>query len=400
MGVVYEARQASLGRRVAVKVLTPGAMGQREWVERFQGEARAAAQLSHPGIVPIYAVGEEDGLPWFAMEFVEGRDLAAVVAERGRLAPREAARIVRDAALALDHAHLHTVVHRDVKPGNLMLRPDGRVVLTDFGLAKHVGSGSLTGTGSLVGTPYYMSPEQATGERGTVGPKADVYGLGATLYEMVTGKPPFEAENPVALLRLIADRDPTPPRKIDPTIPKDLETVVLCCMEKTPTRRYASCRALAEELDRFLRDEPISRRRPGPIERARRWVARNRLASASVAGAVALVAVGSILAANAIGGEAARVRRRVDDLLERARTALAAEDPEAAHAALVPAAGEARATESQRRALVGLLAAPPTPGGARPSRRTTRRGSRPSPTPSRRCRSRRRRRTRCCRRPG
>jgi formylglycine-generating enzyme required for sulfatase activity/predicted Ser/Thr protein kinase len=357
MGVVYEARQASLGRRVAVKVLTPAALGNAEWLERFQGEARAAAQLSHPGILPIYAVGEEQGVPWFAMEFVEGRDLSSIVAEGGALAPREAARVVRDAALALDHAHLHTVIHRDVKPGNLMLREDGRVVLTDFGLAKHLGSGSLTGTGSLVGTPFYMSPEQAIGEKGTVGPKADVYGLGASLYELLTGRPPFEAENAVALLRIIADRDPVPPRRIRPEIPRDLETIVLSCMEKSPARRYASCHMLAEDLDRFLRDEAISRRRPGPIERTRRLVARNRVASAALAGAVLLLVAGWWVAAAALDSDAERVVRRVEDRIELARAAIAAGDPERAQEALAPVAGEERAAPAQRAAIVAILSA-------------------------------------------
>src|SRR5438093_11627 len=240
MGVVYEARQRSLGRRVAVKVLAPAAAGDPVWVERFHTEASAAARLSHPGILPVYAVGDDGTVPWFAMEFVEGKDVSEVVAGGGPLDPREAARIVRDAALALDHAHLQGVVHRDVKPGNLMVRNDGRVVVTDFGLAKHVGSGSLTTTGSLVGTPYYMSPEQAIGDRLGTGPKTDVYGLGASLYEMLVGRPPFEAENAVALLRMIAEKEPPPISKRRPGVPRDLETVVLAAMEKSPERRYAS----------------------------------------------------------------------------------------------------------------------------------------------------------------
>ncbi len=355
MGVVYEARQESLGRRVAVKVLTPAAAGDPLWTDRFRTEALAAARLSHPGIAAVYAVGEAAGVPWFAMEFVEGKDVSQVLDGRPHPSPREAARIVRDAALALDHAHVHGVVHRDVKPGNLMLREDGRVVLTDFGLAKEIGSGSLTATGSIVGTPFYMSPEQASGVKDAVGPKTDVYGLGATLYEMLAGRPPFVAENAVALLRMIADKDAVPPSRAQPGVPRDLETIALACLERSPERRYASCRALADDLERYLRDEPISRRRPGPIERARRLVARNRVASAAVAGAFVLVAVGWWLA-----GRAARVHederlRLVDGQIEEARAALARGDTENAEALLARLAADEIPSAEQRKRIEGGL---------------------------------------------
>jgi formylglycine-generating enzyme required for sulfatase activity/predicted Ser/Thr protein kinase len=322
MGVVYEARQRSLTRNVAVKVLAPAAAGDPVWVERFRVEATAAARLSHPGILPVYAVGAGDGLPWFAMEFVEGRDLSDVVYEGGALPPREAARIVRDAALALDHAHVEGVLHRDVKPGNLMLRKDGRVVVMDFGLAKNVASGTLTATGSLVGTPYYMSPEATIGEKDTVGPKADVYGLGATLYELVTGKPPFQAENAAALLVMISSKDPLPPSHVRDDVPRDLETIVLAAMEKRPDARYASCKAMADDLDRFLRDEPISRRRPGPIERLRRLVHKNRAAAAIAAASGVLLLGGAVLFRTKISAKEAELDDRIAEALATARAAL------------------------------------------------------------------------------
>ena len=326
MGVVYEARQHSLERRVAIKVLSPAAAGDPVWVERFRVEANAAARLSHPGILPVFAVGGGDsGLPWFAMEYVEGRDLSDVVREDGALPPREAARVVRDAALALDHAHVEGVLHRDVKPGNLMLRRDGRVVVMDFGLAKNVASGTLTATGSLVGTPYYMSPEATIGEKDTVGPKADVYGLGATLYELLTGKPPFQAENAAALLLMIAEKEPLPPSKVKEGLPRDLETIVLAAMEKRPEQRYPSCKALAEDLDRFLRDEPISRRRPGPVERLRRLVHKNRAAAAIAGGALVLLVGAWLFFRSEIHAKQAELDQldlRIRDALAKSKEAL------------------------------------------------------------------------------
>gem|GEM_PF-1380367 len=343
MGVVFEARQRALGRRVAVKVLTPSAGTDPVWVERFRSEANAVGRLSHPGIVSIYAVGDDAaGVPWFAMEFVEGRDLSDVLKEGGPMAPREAARIVRDAALALSHAHEQGVVHRDVKPGNLMLRADGRIAVTDFGLAKHMGSGSLTATGSLVGTPYYMSPEQAIGERGSIGPKTDVYGLGVALYEMLTGVPPFTGDNAVVLLRAITEKTAVPPGKVRAGIPRDLETIVLSAMEKDPARRYPSCKALADDLDRFLRDEEITRRRPGVLERAARTMLKNRIATSAVVVALLLVGGGWWLIRARADGRAEDLRRRLEGTLDEARRALATGDADKARSLLADLASEER----------------------------------------------------------
>jgi serine/threonine protein kinase len=296
MGTVWEARQESLGRTVALKVLSAAVAGDPVWVARFRAEAGQAARLSHVGILPVHAVGETpEGVPWYAMELVRGEDLAARLEREGPPDPETAARWVRDAARALEHAHAAGIVHRDVKPANLMLREDGRLVVADFGLAKDVAAGALTTTGLLVGTPYYMSPEAVTGERGSVGPPADVYGLGVTLYELLTGEPPFQADSALSLIRAIADQEPRPPSHLRASVPRDLETIVLAAMAKRPEDRYASAAALADDLDRYLASRTVSVRRPGPWERARRWLGRHRAVSA-VAAAALLLLVGTVWA--------------------------------------------------------------------------------------------------------
>lgn len=278
MGVVWEAWQESLSRAVALKVLSEAVGTDPVWVARFKAEANAAARLSHPGILPVYAVGETHGLNWFAMEKVDGEDLAQRLKARGPFAWDEAARYVRDAALALEHAHQHGVLHRDIKPANLMLRSDGRVALTDFGLSKETTAGGLTTTGMLVGTPYYMSPELLTGDPAKVTPASDIYSLGISLYELLTGQPPFQADSAMSLIRLIADEPPARPSALRPGVPRDLETIALVCLAKEPAKRYPSAQALADDLGRFLAHEPITRRRPGLGERALRFVRRNRVA--------------------------------------------------------------------------------------------------------------------------
>jgi serine/threonine protein kinase len=299
MGVVYEARQRSLPRRVALKTLLPN--GDRSWMRRFRTETSAAARLSHPGIAPVFAVGRHGRTPWYAMEYVDGRAVSSLLRRDGAMEARRAAAIVRDAALALDHAHAQGVVHRDVKPGNLILRKDGRVVLTDFGLAKRMADGdaSVTAPGGFVGSPNYLSPEQARG--GEVTPATDVYGLGVTLYRMTTNRPPFRSEDTATLLRSIAESEPPPLRSVRPDLPRDLETIVATCMEKEPARRYPSARAVADDLDRFLHDEPLARRARGPIRSARGFVARHR--GAVLAASVAL-GIAAILLARGRGADA------------------------------------------------------------------------------------------------
>ena len=251
MGVVYRARQAGTNRTVAVKLLAddPAASA------RLLAEARAAARLDHPGIVPIFEVGEHAGRPFLAMAHVPGGSLAARLAG-GPLAPREAARIVRDAARAVQHAHDHGVIHRDLKPGNVLLEPDGRPRVTDFGLAKRSGERTLTADGAILGTPEYMPPEFAVGRATAAGPAADVYGLGAVLYALLTGRPPFAGGTPLETLRRVAEDAPVPPRDLRPDIERGLQAVCLKCLEKDPAHRYRSAEEMAADLDRYLAGEP------------------------------------------------------------------------------------------------------------------------------------------------
>lgn len=251
MGVVYRARQVALNRTVAVKLLRaddPIA------AKRLLAEARAAARLDHPGIVPIFEVGDYGGRPFLAMAFVPGGTLADRAAG-GPLPARDAARLVRDAARAVQHAHEQGVIHRDLKPGNVLLDERGRPKVGDFGLAKADGAPTLTTDGAVLGTPAYMPPECAAGRAATAGPGADVYGLGGILYALLTGRAPFSADTPLEALRRAAEDDPVPPRDTNRAVPRGLEAVCLKCLEKDPARRYPSAAALAADLDRFLAGE-------------------------------------------------------------------------------------------------------------------------------------------------
>ncbi len=272
MGVVYRARQVSLNRPVALKMILAGQLAGEDDVKRFHLEAEAAANLDHPGIVPIYEIGEYDGQHYFSMGFVEGTSLAAKVAD-GPLPPNKAAELVRQVAEAVQYAHDKGVIHRDLKPANVLLDAQGQPKVTDFGLAKKLKADSgLTHTGQVMGTPSYMPPEQAEGRN--VGPSADVYALGAILYCLLTGRPPFQAATPMDTLLQVVGQEPVPVRQLNATVPRDLETICLKCLEKDPRRRYGSARALAEELNRFLAGEPIVARPVGPAERALKWVRR------------------------------------------------------------------------------------------------------------------------------
>ncbi len=305
MGIVHEAEQLSLGRRVALKVLPYTSELHPRQVQRFKNEATAAAALHHPHIVPVHAVGCEGGVHFFAMQLIDGRTLAAVIGElreqaaAGRPAHtseafcRRAAGLLLQAALALEYAHQGGVVHRDVKPANLMI--DGRdwLWVTDFGLASCQGDPGLTGTGELPGTLRYMSPEQALGPRAVVDHRSDVYALGATLYELLTLEPACPGGSRQEVLDQIATREPRPPRRLNRTIPVDLETIVLKSLAREPGERYATAGDLADDLRRFLDDQPVRARRPSLVERGRRWLRRHQAvgwAAAAVA-AVALVAL-------------------------------------------------------------------------------------------------------------
>jgi serine/threonine-protein kinase len=260
MGVVYRAEQASLGREVAVKMILRGQLASQADRERFEAEAQAAARLDHPGIVPVYEVGEIDGRPYFSMKHVGGTTLAQRLAD-GPLPPREAATILAKVARAIHFAHMRGVLHRDLKPSNILLDEHGQPHVTDFGLAKQISDGAtLTKTGAVLGTPAYMAPEQAAGQRGQVGPHSDVYSLGVILYHMLTGRPPFQAASPGEMVLLVLEQDPVPPRMLNPKADRDLEMICLRCLQKPTDLRYASAAGLADDLEAYLNDESISAR--------------------------------------------------------------------------------------------------------------------------------------------
>jgi len=274
VGVVFHARQMSLNRSVAVKMILAGQLANDTDVKRFYIEAEAAANLDHPGIVPIYEVGQHQGQHYFSMGFVEGQSLAQRLAD-GPLAARDAAALLVKVAEAIEYAHRQGVIHRDLKPNNILLDLNGNPRVTDFGLAKKVQADSgLTGSGQIMGTPSYMPPEQAGGQRGEVGPAADVYALGATLYALVVGRPPFQAATPIDTVLQVINEEPVSPRRLNASIPLDLETICLRCLAKEPAKRYASTAALAEDLRRYLNGEPIVARPVTPFERAAMWARR------------------------------------------------------------------------------------------------------------------------------
>ena len=245
---------------------------------------QAAALLDHPNIVPIFEVGEHEGQHYFSMGYVDGQSLAARLAE-GPLPPKEAAELVATVAEAVEYAHRQGVIHRDIKPSNILIDSRGRPRVTDFGLAKRVDSGSdLTATGQILGTPSYMPPEQAAGQVKAVGPAADVYALGATLYAALTGRPPFQSATPLETLKQVIEREPVPLRQLNAAVPRDLETIVLKCLEKSVPRRYATAQALADDLRRYLEGRPILARPVGRWERAWRWCRRQPGSGGAVGG--------------------------------------------------------------------------------------------------------------------
>jgi serine/threonine protein kinase len=366
MGVVYEAVQMSLGRRVALKVLPFAAALDAKQLQRFKHEAQAAAQLHHTNIVPVYAVGCERGVHYYAMQLIEGQNLAELIAQMRSPAPaasprpqavaelpptspypppdttapatvnsvaaefstqratrsaaffRTAAGLAVQAAEALEHAHQFGVIHRDIKPANLLVDARGNVWITDFGLAQfHTGAG-LTRTGDLLGTLRYMSPEQAAGQGASLDARTDVYSLGATFYELLTLEPLFGSGDPQRLLRQILDDEPRPPRAVAPSIPPELETIVLKAVSKNAADRYATAQEFADDLRRFLDDRPILARRPTLAQRARKWARRHPSFIGAGIVLLVLVAIGSLVSAALVRAAYDRERESAKEARDRA----------------------------------------------------------------------------------
>lgn len=305
MGVVYKARQMNLNRVVALKMILSGQFAGEEDVQRFYTEAEAAASLDHPGIVPIFEIGEHAGQHYFSMGYIEGKSLAQRVVD-GPLPPQEAAELVKRICDAMAYAHERGVIHRDLKPANILIDSNGQPKVTDFGLAKKTEADSgLTGTGQILGTPAYMPPEQASGKTDEVGPLADVYSLGAILYCLLTGRPPFQAASPMDTLLQVLDREPVAPRMLNSRTPRDLETICLKCLDKKEVKRYASADDLSAELNRFLSGEPIKARPISSPARAWRWCRRKPVV-AGLSGIAAFFLIAGTVGVTYFGIEARR----------------------------------------------------------------------------------------------
>jgi predicted Ser/Thr protein kinase len=291
MGVVYLASQQSLSRPIAVKVLRPGEVTYGPLVQRFMEEARHLARLRHPNIVSVHEIGEAEGEPYFTMDYVEGESLANVLS-REHLSPSRALAILNQVAEGVQHAHSHGIIHRDLKPGNILLDAQNHAYVTDFGLARDMTqSAKLTRSGEIMGTPVYMAPEQARGETDLIGEATDIHALGAVMYEMLTGQTPYGCDSPAnVLVRLLKD-DPEPLRRLDRRIPRDLETICLKALAKSPTQRYASVRAFQEDIRRFESGEPVLARRPGAIYHGVRFVRRHWKIATAIAATAALALV-------------------------------------------------------------------------------------------------------------
>lgn len=369
-GLVFRARDPGLGRVVALKVLHGAGRAGPEVRARFEAEARAMAAVRHPNLVTIYEVGEVAGEPYYTMDYVAGRDLGKILAE-GPVPPRQAAEWVRTLATAVQVAHEHGVLHLDLKPSNVLVDEAGVPHIADFGLAKWVADAAaftLTLSHQVLGSPHYMAPEQAAGRRQAAGPSTDVYGLGAILYHLLTGRPPFEGESPAAVLRLVLEEEVIPPRRLRPGVPADLETICLKALRKEPRERYLSARELAEDLARWRAGEPIRARPVTPFGRAWRWCRRRPALAAALAIAAGLLltlAIGGPLAAVSIQrsrqtAERAEAERRGqwhEALLARAQALRLSGRPgqhDAALAAITEAVRLRPGPEARREAIAAL----------------------------------------------
>src|SRR6476659_3936319 len=290
-GVVYRARQKSLNRTVALKVIGLGHWATEAHLKRFRREAEAAASLEHSGIVPIYEVGEHDGSCYFSMKFVEGGQLDQLV-KREPMPIRRAVELIAKVARTVHFAHEHSILHRDIKPGNILFDRKGEPHLTDFGLARLIETEStVTRTLEVLGTPSYMAPEQAAGKNIELTAATDIYGLGAVLYQLLTGHPPFAGGTTYEAIKLLLETEPRQPRQLNPKVDRELSTICLKCLEKDPPRRYSSALALAEDLEHWLKHEPIRAHRAGIFTHARKWVRRKPAIAALIVSLVALAAV-------------------------------------------------------------------------------------------------------------
>ena len=331
MGVVYQARQADLDRIVAVKMLLSGPHAQAHDLEYFRREAEAVARLQHPHIVQVFDVGEHEGQPYFSLEYLPGGSLNKQLAGTPQ-PPQSAAALIVTLARALHHAHERGVVHRDLKPGNILLTTDGTPKITDFGLAKRLDNQSHTVTGAVLGTPSYMAPEQAAGDSRRIGAAADIYGLGAILYELLTGRPPFKGETPWDTVAQVLTDEPVPPARLQPKVPRDLETICLKCLQKDIGRRYHTAAELADDLDRFRRGEPIEARPVRLAERLSKWARRRPAVAALAVACIAVILIG-LVSTTSLWMIAECRRVTADETAKRARQEIrhtliaAAEDP-------------------------------------------------------------------------
>lgn len=332
MGVVFKACQQKLKRIVALKMILAGKLADTSDIERFQREARAAGRLKHRAIVPVHEIGEHDGRHYFTMDFVEGQSLAETMREE-TLSPKRAAMLVRATAEAVHYAHEQGTIHRDLKPANILIDQNGQPQVTDFGLAKMLESfdeesrAELTASGQILGTPSYMSPEQASGKQELVGPASDIYSLGAILYACLTGRAPFVADSPVDTLLQVMKKEPVSPRELNPSVPKDLETICLKCLTKEPHKRYGTAQELAGDLNRFLEGHPVVARPVGPISRTIRWCRRNKAVAGLLCLLLVSMAIGTSVSASyaieAVHNAQSEARQRVQ--AENARKAAEAE---------------------------------------------------------------------------